>query len=424
MPKLRRSLSLLEVCVYGVGIILGAGIYALIGEGSLVAGNALWLSFLIGAVIAGMSGLSYAELGSMFPKEAAEYIYSKKAFRNNIIPFIIGWTTIFTGIIAASTVAIGFGGYFSALTGLNPLISAICLVLLLSFINFYGIEESAKINLVFTAIELLGLLLIIILGAEFLGSVDYFYSPTGMTGIFSAATLVFFSFLGFEDIVNVSEETENPKKVIPKALMISLAVTTIIYILVAMATVSILPWNVIGASSAPLADVAESAMPGSSTLLSIVAIFATANTVLIQLIVCSRMIYGMSKEKSSLPKFLSTIHKKRKTPWIAALVCMVFSIALIFLGDIKIVAEVTNFGSFMIFLSVNMSVILLRYKEPKIKRVFKVPLNIGKFPILPFVSMLFTIYMFTFFGIDIIAFGLFMLFVGFVTYLMLNRSID
>jgi len=436
--RLKRALGLFEVTVYGVGVILGTGIYALIGKGAGVAGNTLWAAFVFGAIIAALTGLSYAELGTMYPKEAAEYVYAKKATRNKLLPFLIGWLVIFIEIIAASTVALGFGGYFYRLTGYGiasltglgleilsgivPIISAIGLVIILAFLNFYGIKESAKANIIFTSIEMFGLMMIIVLGINFFGSVNYLeLPPLGFSGIFSAAILMFFAYLGFEEMVNISEETINPKKVIPKAIIISTVITTLIYILVSISAVSIVPWNVLAKSEAPLADVAGKALPGSSFLLSIIALFATGNTVLIMLIVGSRMIYGMAHERSSLPAFFARIHPKRKTPWIAILTSTIITIALISLGNIKLVAEITDFGAFLIFISVNISLIWLRYKEPFVYRVFKVPLNIGKFPVLPLIGTLFIIFMLTRFSWEIVLFCLVLIFIGFLVYLLLKR---
>ena len=198
-PKLKRALGLFEVTVYGVGIILGAGIYALIGQAAGISGNALWLSFLIGAVIASLTGLSYAELGTMYPKEAAEYVYTKKAFRNKLFPFLVGWLIIVTGMVVSATVALGFGGYFHAITGIAPVLGAILLLIGCTALNFWGIKESAKFNVVFTAVEMIGLLIIIAFGVKFVGSVDYFEMPNGFVGVLSAAVLIFFAYVGFED---------------------------------------------------------------------------------------------------------------------------------------------------------------------------------------------------------------------------------
>jgi APA family basic amino acid/polyamine antiporter len=421
--KLKRGLGLFEVTIYGIGIILGAGIYALIGKAAGVAGNALWFAFLIGAIIASLTGLSYAELGTMYPKAAAEYVYAKRAFKNKLLPFLVGWLIIFIEIVAGATVALGFGGYFYVLTGINPIFAAIGLILILSFMNFFGIKQSAKANIVFTIIEIAGLLIIIFLAGNFYGSVNYLeMSPLGFGGIFAAAILVFFAYIGFEDVVNVAEETKKPRKVIPKAIVISIIITTIIYILLAMAAVSIVPYEQLGVSNAPLADVSEAAWPGSSMLLSIIALFATANTVLIILIVSSRMLYGMSKY-GPFPKPLSKIHESRKTPWISIIIIGIVSMSFVLIGDIKLIAEITTFGSFLIFLSVNVALIWLRYKRPLKRRPFKSPINIGKFPVLAGLGAAFSFFMLIYFELLVVLGSLGVIFVGFLAYLALRRKI-
>ena len=203
---LTRSIGLFEAVAYGVGIILGAGIYVLIGPATGLAGNSVWASFIIGALISSLTGLSYAELSTMFPKAAAEYIYVKRAFKNDLLAFLTGWLIIFTGIVSISTVALGFGGYFKAIFSFPIFLSALILIILLSLLNFVGIEKSSKVNILFTAIEVSGLLIVIILGMSKIGTVNYFEAPN-ISGVFGAAALMFFAYLGFEDIVNIAEET-------------------------------------------------------------------------------------------------------------------------------------------------------------------------------------------------------------------------
>ena len=228
---LKKTLGLFETSVYGIGIILGAGIYAIIGEGAGITGNSLWLSFIIAAFIASFTGLSYAELSSMFPKTAAEYVYTKKAFNKDSLSFLIGWIFIWAGVVSAATVSIAFAGYFSRLFGTEIMPVAIGLIISLSILNFIGIKQSSRFNIISTIIEVSGLLIIIALGMNFIGSgnINYFDMPNGLNGLITSAALIFFAFIGFEDIVNISEETKNARSVIPRALLISLAVSTILY---------------------------------------------------------------------------------------------------------------------------------------------------------------------------------------------------
>jgi len=371
MATLKRTLGLFETTFYGIGVILGAGIYALIGKAAGLAGNAVWAAFAIGAFISAFTGLSYAELSSMFPKAGGEYVYTEKAF-NKRLAFLVGWLIIIGGVVAAATVSLGFAGYFTAIfhTPLIPI--AIILIVLMSLLNFWGIEESAIANIIGTVIELTGLALIIAFGLRHLGSVNYLELPSiGFSGILSATALIFFAFLGFEDIARLSEETKNPTKTIPRALLLSIIVSTAIYISVAIAAISVVGWQALSQSSAPLALVAQAAFgPKAFFALSVIALFATFNTVLVTLIATSRMLYGMA-ESHGLPKIIGEVHKKFQTPWVAVAITGIASAVFALLGKIEVVASLTDFALFTTFALVNLSLLWLRYKQPKAKRPFK-----------------------------------------------------
>lgn len=387
--RLKRELSLWQVVFYGLGVIIGAGIYVLIGKAAGITGNSVWLSFAIAALIASLTGLSYAELSSMFPRSSAEYIYTRKAFSSKLLSFSLSWFIIFIGAVGAATVALGFGGYFQSIFGTPVALNAIALIFALSLLNFYGLKESLKLNTICVAATIGGLLLIIFLGLPYLGSVDYFSFQLGFGGVVSAAALIFFAYLGFEDIVNVSEETKRPRKTIPRAILISIIISTTFYIIVSLSVVSIVPWQELARSNAPLADVSEAVMPGSSFLFSIIALIATASTVLIFLIAFSRRIFGMAEEHS-LPKIFTSIHPSRKTPWVAIFSMMSIAMMFVLIDDVKTVASITDFGAFLIFAFVNFSLIWLRYREPSAERGFRVPVNVGVFPVLPLFGLLFS----------------------------------
>lgn len=385
-PTLKRELGLFQATAIGVGLILGAGIYVLLGEASGYAGNTVWLAFLISAAVALFTGFSYAELSSMFPKNAAEYTYTNHAF-GKMLAFFIGYFVILSAIISSATVATGFASYFSALFELESLmIIAIAVIVIFSIINFLSIKGSSWTNIVFTALEIIGLFIIIALGVTKFGSVSYVEMPSGMTGVFKGAALVFFAFLGFESVVKLSEECKNPRKTIPRALLLSILITTILYILVAIAVVSILDWQLLASSKAPLADAAASILGGNAFVaLSVIALFSTANTVLISLLAGSRALYGIGGNYKLLKPFTS-VHKKFRTPHLAILAVMIFSILFTLIEDIGLIAELTNFTLFITFAVINMAVVLLRFKMPKEKRVFKISLNIGKIPIIPVIG--------------------------------------
>jgi len=377
--------------------------------------------FLLGALISSFTGLSYAELSSKIPKAAAEYYYAKEAFGGNLVPFLIGWIIIFTEAVATSTVALGFGGYFNGLFGAPMVLTSLILIVLLSLLNFLGIEESSRLNIIFTIIEASGLLLIVIIGIPYLGKVDYFEASQGLQGILKASTLIFFAYLGFEDIVNLAEESKNPERNIPKALILSVIITALLYVLVAVTAVSLADWQELGLSTSPLAYAASRSLGQSAFLsMSAIALFATSNTVLILLIVTSRMIYGMAKD-GSLPGRLSKV-SGRGTPWVAILVVMVISASFVLLRNIRFVAEITNFGTFVIFASVNLSAIWLRYRKPEWKRPFKTPVNIANIPIIPLLGFLSCGLMVTQFQIEAIAISVLIIAIGIVTQKILTKT--
>lgn len=411
-------MGLFQLTMYGTGLILGAGIYVLIGEATGLAGNSVWLSFLLGGIVAIFAGLSYAELTALFPRAAAEYIFVKKAFKSNFIAFIIGWLTVVTSMITAATVSLGFGGYVSQFLDVHITISAIVLLGVLSFVNFIGIRESAWMNAVFALITIGGLVLIIALGVTFVPSepIDYLAMPFGVSGLIMAFVLIFFAFIGFEDMANVSEEVKKPGRNMPRGIILSVIITSAIYVLVSLAAIRILNWEILAASAAPLADVAERALGTSGKItLSAIALFATASTVLITLVAGARILYGMARD-GSLPSLLSKVHSKKKTPWVAVIGILVTGIAFSFIGDIVIVANIVVFSVVVTYAMINLAVILLRYVEPDLVRPFRVPVNIGRFPILPLISLAITVYMAFQFDLEIILVGLGIIGTGVVFY--------
>tara|TARA_Y100000310_G_scaffold339531_1_gene432485 strand:+ start:3782 stop:5209 length:1428 start_codon:yes stop_codon:yes gene_type:complete len=390
--RLNKAISLKEATIYGIGVILGAGIYALLGEASGIAGNATWLSFVIGAIIASFTALSYAELSSIFPRAAAEFVYVKNSTGSFFLAFIVEYIVFLSLIFSAAAVSFGFGGYLNSLVGSNILYTAAVVIILLSILNFKGIKESARFNIISTFVEVGGLVLIILLGLSFVGSVDYFEVPNGVSGatdlgelfipIFGATVLVFFAYQGFEELANLTEETQESKKNIPKAMLIALAITTILYILVSIVAVSVVNYAELAESAAPLAMIAERAGgSGMGQLLGLIALFATANTVLILLISSSRMLYGMSAQ-GAIPKLFSEVHEKTKTPMFSiAFSAIIAIIFLVFVNDLRDLAMLTNMAIFLSFFSVNASLILIRFSKKKYEAGFRAPFNIGKLPI-------------------------------------------
>lgn len=411
-PKLKRSLNLWEIVIYGVGLILGAGIYVLIGAAANIAGNMLWLSFLLAAIVAGFTALSYAELSSLYPRAGAEFIFVREAFGSKMLAWIIGFTGIVIGVITASTVAIGFADYLVRFLPVPTILLAVLLIAAMAWINYRGIKQSARFNAIATAIEAFGLVLIIGVGLYFIlsGNINFAnlwllpesHAAVGdqsfiatFRPVITAAALIFFAFMGFEDIANIAEEAKNPHEILPKAYIYCLLISTVIYILVAVVAVSVVPYQELGQSQQPLSLVMEKLIGGMApNLLAIIALFATANTVLITLIVGSRMLYGMADNKA-LPRTLGRVHTKRNTPWIAGIYFALAACIFLFLGEIEVLAALTDVGIFILFFFVNLSNIVLRFKKPNLNRTWRAPINIGAFPIMSALGAVSCLFMLT-----------------------------
>jgi APA family basic amino acid/polyamine antiporter len=375
VPALKRTINPFHATMYGIGLILGAGIFVIIGDAAEIAGNLLWISFIISSFLAICTALSYAELSSIFPKSAAEYIYVKNSFGKLSVSIFVGCLTIFVGIVSASAVAIGFSNYLSVfLPGYPTILFSILVVSILSFINFYGIRESIWFNTIFTLIELSGLLIIIFIGFIFgnFSNVNFLESPisdkmlynndflSSIGIIFGASALIFFAYYGFENIPNIAEETKNPSKTISRAILLSIIITTIVYVLVVISSLSLVTWQELSSSNVPLSLVIEKVFENRGNfIISTIALFATTNTVLMMLISSSRIIYGMSKDGALLTSF-SKIHKKRNTPWLAIIITALLSITVIIVSsnNISTVSKIAVFGIFTVFAFVNFSNII------------------------------------------------------------------
>jgi APA family basic amino acid/polyamine antiporter len=264
----------------------------------------------------------------------------------------------------------------------------------------YGIKQSAWVAGLCTVLELAGLAIVIAIGIPRLGSVDYFEIPAaGPTGLLSAATLVFFAYIGFEEIVQLSEETREPTKTLPRAVLLSIVISTVLYVVVAVCAVSVLDWERLGASESPLADVAAVSLgPKAFVLLSVIALFSTDNTVLILVMSAARLLYGMA-EDGALPSGLARIHRTRKTPHVATLVVALAAMVVIVAFErIEVVANLTNFVMLATFAIVNAAAIVLRYREPDVPRPFKVPLAVGRMPVIPLLGTASSIFMLSYVG--------------------------
>ncbi len=389
---LRRSLGLFETTLGGVGIILGAGIYALVGEVAAKSGDAMWISFGMAGLMAAVVGLSYAELASAFPKAGADYEYTRRAF--GLRPaFVVGWLIVIGNVVAAAAVALAFGGYLSSFVDVDVTLLAVTALVVATVVAFFGIKEALWTSILLTFIEVGGLIFIIAIGVPHFGDVDLLDANKGATGVFAGGALVMFAFIGFEQIATLAEETKDASRVIPRAMLLAVAITSSLYLLVAIASISVLGWESLSSTDAPLAAVAEEVLGSSAfDVIAVIALFSTANTILLMLIAASRLIYGMAST-DALPRFLAWIHPGTQTPVRAIVICLVVSVGFALSGDLGLVAGATNFAVFIGFGAVSASLIVLRYTHPDVPRPFRVPLNIGRFPIPPAIAIASVVFM-------------------------------
>jgi len=408
---LRKDLGLLEAVCAGVGIIVGAGIYVLLGPAAGLAGNAVWISFIISALLALLTGLSYAELNSLYPKDGSEYLYIENTF-NKKLAFLIGYTILLGGSISVATVSLGFAGYLSSLINYNIILLALGILFLMGVINLFGAKDSSYFNIILTSLQILGLIFIIIVSLKHFGSVNYFKAPNGISGVFGASSLIFFAYIGFESLVKLSEETKNSKKIIPIALISSIIIATILYILVSLSAVSVLGYEVLSQSKAPLSDLISKALGSEYAIyITIIALITTATTVLLQLLATSRILYGLGND-INLFKIFTKLSKKNRSPYIAVITTLILASFFILIGNIEIVASITNFTIYITFFFVNLSLIILRYTKPNAKRKFKVPFNIKNFPITALLGLLSSVFFMLNLELKIILGGIVLILIG------------
>jgi APA family basic amino acid/polyamine antiporter len=356
---LRRTLGLWQVTLAGIGVILGAGVYALIGPAAGLAGNALWLAFLLTGVVAGLTAYSYARIGSMRPKDSPEFQYTALAFGPRV-GFVAGWLMLAADLLAVATVALAFGGYLAHLTGMPVVGGALALLVATGVVLLVGIGESVVLAIVLTVVEAAGLIFVIVIGLPAWGRVSLLEIPHGVAGVSGAAALIFFAYLGFDELGNFAEEMREPERNLPPALFLSMAGATAIYVLVALSATAAVDWRDLGASPAPLALVARGALGSSAEVgLTVVALAATANTVLLLLVAASRSVYGMAGA-GVLPHRLAGVGG-RGIPLAATVLVTVIAAALVLTGDLTRAATLTDAAVLSSFMLVNLSLPWIAY---------------------------------------------------------------
>lgn len=382
---LRRSLGFWQVTASGVGIVIGAGIYVLIGAATKEAGSAVWLAFVIAGVLSALSALSYAELAGMYASAGAEYEFARKAF-NEFVGFVTGWMMVAALLIAAGTVSIGFAQYTQHFVDVDTRLASLALLVAMTVVIAGGIRRSIWLTVTLALLQTGGLVLVIVSGAEHVGDRSLTEGAT-FGGVLSGAALVFFAFIGFDEVVTLSEETRDPHRSIPRALLASLAIAVALYVLVAIAAVSIVGAGPLAASDRPLALVMEHDLGGrGSGIVAAIAIAATTNTALLALTAASRNLYGMARS-GSLPAAIATLGQRTRAPWVAAVLGLGVAALVAVTADIRLAASVTDFAVYAIFIVVNLAVIALRRSHPDHPRTISVPFSFRGIPLPPVLAI-------------------------------------
>ncbi|MFE0929486.1 APC family permease [Streptomyces mutabilis] len=370
---LHRAIGPKLLILFVVGDILGTGIYATTGQVAGKVGGALWLPFVIGFVVAILTAASYVELVGKYPKAAGAALYTQKAFQVPFLTFIVAFMVMCSGLSSASAAARAFSGdYLGEFTDLfPPTLVAILFILALAALNLRGVSESVKTNVVLTVVELTGLFVILAVGAwavltgegepSRLG--EFQAGGTGyalITSVLGATALGFFAFVGFEDSVNMAEETKDPVRTFPRAIFTGVAVTGTIYVLVALVSSLLVDYRVLEGSSGPLLEVVKAGgLDFPPKLFALIALFAVTNSALINIMMASRLCYGMANERI-LPRALGRVLPRRRTPVVGIVFVSLLAIGLVSTGEIAGLGDTTAFLLLCVFAVVNIAVLVLR----------------------------------------------------------------
>ncbi|MGW2340360.1 APC family permease [Streptomyces sp. NPDC001661] len=383
---LHRAIGPKLLILFVIGDILGTGIYATTGKVAGKVGGALWLPFAIGFVVALLTAASYVELVGKYPKAAGAALYTQKAFKVPFLTFIVAFMVMCSGLSSASAAARAFSGdYLGELTNdaLPPTLIAILFVLALAALNLRGVSESVKANVVLTLVELTGLAVILAIGAyavltgdgEPSRLTDIETGGTGfalMTGVLGATALGFFAFVGFEDSVNMAEETKDPTRTFPRAIFIGVTVTGTIYVLVALVSSLLVDHKVLESSSGPLLEVVKAGgIDFPHELFALIALFAVTNSALINIMMASRLCYGMANERI-LPRAMGRVLPRRRTPVVGIVFVSLLAVGLVSTGEIEGLGDTTSFLLLCVFAVVNVAVLVLR-KDRVGHRHFRAP---------------------------------------------------
>jgi amino acid transporter len=375
-PSLHRVMGPWLLLLFIVGDILGTGIYALTGQVAKQVGGVVWLPFLIAFVVAMVTAFSYLELVTKYPRAAGAALYTHRAFGIHFITFIVAFAVMCSGITSASTASRAFAANLSSafglgLSGVGVTLIGLGFMAVVAIVNLRGVGESVKANVVLTCVELTGLLIIIGIGLMAItagqGDVSRVmqFKTSGDGGLFwpviAATTLAFFAMVGFEDSVNMAEECKEPSRIFPKVLLAGLVITGVIYVLVSISAITLVPPDQLGEGETPLLKVVQAGAPNFPLwIFGFITMFAVANSALINMLMASRLVYGMSREHV-LPPALGAVHATRRTPYVAIGFTTLLAFALItFVGEVPALGGTTALLLLCVFTVVNIAVLVLR----------------------------------------------------------------
>jgi len=380
---LKRAVTGRLLLVFILGDVLGAGIYALVGVIAGEVGGAIWLPLLVALGLALLTACSYAELVTRFPRAGGAAVFAEHAFGVPLVSFLVGFSMLAAGVVSAAALALAFAGdYLQALVEAPQVPVALAFLLVVALLNARGIKESLRANVVMTLVEVSGLVLVVVLGAIALGAgtgdlgrvVELKEGVSPFAGVLAASVLAFYSFVGFETSANLAEEAANPRRDYPRALFLGLAIAGLLYCLVGAAVSIAVPVETIEESSGPLLEVVNASDVGvPSWLFSLVALIAVANGTLLTMIMASRLTYGMARD-GLLPPVLARVLPGRRTPGVAIVVTTLLAAALVVTGDLGTLANTVVLLLLVVFVSVNLSVLVLRRKGGGNPDHFRTPL--------------------------------------------------
>jgi len=394
-PTLKRNLSLTLVTFYGLGNILGAGIYVLVGKVAGEAGYFAPLSFTIASIIAAISAFTYAELSARYPVSAGEAVYLYEGFGFKSLSLIVGLMITLAGIVSTAVIAHGFSGYMQVFFDLPQWLMITLMLFVLGGLAIWGIKQSVQVAAFLTLTEIIGLLIIIFVGVDQLpvlthvmelsaqNKADVSIVGFSLLGVFSGAFLAFYAYIGFEDMVNVAEEVKDPQRTMPKAIIYSVIISTLLYSIVSLVAVSVLSPVELANSTAPLADVYLQATGKTPVVITVIGVFAVINGALIQIIMAARLLYGMSS-KGWLPEFFSEINAVTRTPVNSTLVTVISMLILALGFEMVSLVEFTSYLVLSVFALVNLSLIKIKLRQVEVKGVRVYPIWV---PMLGFITI-------------------------------------